>query len=510
MSGHAASRRRFLETASVGGATMLSASWGLLAGLPPVSADEAAMPADLVQLDDHIEPLVQLIEETPRERLLEEVAARVRRGRSYREVLAALLLAGVRNVQPRPAVGFKFHCVLVVNACHLSSLSGPDEDRWLPIFWALDYFKSSQADEVRRGGWRMKPVQESAVPDGAHARQQFVDAMDQWDVEHADVATAGIVRHLGATEVFQLLATYAARDYRSIGHKAIFLANAWRTLQVIGWQFAEPILRSLTFALLNHRGESNPATSDHAADRPWRDNGELLRELPAGWRDGQLDNAVPPLLFQEFRQGSPQSASQAAADAIARGASPQSIWDGIFTGAGELLMRQPGIIGLHGLTTANAMHYLYRNVAEDALRRRLLLQACAFNPMFRDSAKGRGALAKRTVQDVASQAPQSNGPETLAEITQDIANNRGRAAAKLRGFLDHGGSYQDFLTEARRLLFVKGHDAHDYKFTAAVLEDASHVSSAWRNQFVALSVYNLKGATHPDNQLVKRTRAALS
>ena len=112
MSGHAASRRRFLETASVGGATMLSASWGLLAGLPPVSADEAAMPADLVQLDDHIEPLVQLIEETPRERLLEEVAARVRRGRSYREVLAALLLAGVRNVQPRPAVGFKFHCVL--------------------------------------------------------------------------------------------------------------------------------------------------------------------------------------------------------------------------------------------------------------------------------------------------------------------------------------------------------------------------------------------------------------
>jgi hypothetical protein len=34
-------------------------------------------------------------------------------------VLAALLLAGVRNIQPRP-VGFKFHAVLVVNSAHLA------------------------------------------------------------------------------------------------------------------------------------------------------------------------------------------------------------------------------------------------------------------------------------------------------------------------------------------------------------------------------------------------------
>ena len=510
MPGPSATRRRFLETASVSSATVLAGSWSLLAGLPPVSADEATLSPKLVPFDDHIEPLVQLIEDTPREKLLEEVATRIRRGRSYREVLAALLLAGIRNVQPRPSVGFKFHCVLVVNACHLASLSGPDEDRWLPIFWALDYFKSSQADEVRRGGWRMKPVNEAAVPNGQQARKLFISAMDQWDVEQADAATAGIVRHLGATEVFQLLATYAARDYRSIGHKAIFLANAWRTLQVIGWQFAEPILRSLTFALLNHGGEANPAKSDHPADRPWRDNGELLAQLPASWRDGQLDNAIPPLLFEAFRAGTPQTASQVAVDALSRGVSPQSVWDGVFVGAGELLMRQPGIIGLHGLTTANAMHYLYRNVANDALRRRLLLQACAFNPMFRESAKGRGQLAKRTIEELSPQAPSATDTEALAEITQAITSDRPRAAAKLYGFLDNGGSYHDFLTEARRLLFAKGRDAHDYKFTSAVLEDASHVSPGWRNQFVALSVFNLKGATHPDNSLVKRARAALS
>ena len=82
---------------------------------------------------------------------------------SYREVLTALLLAGVRNIQPRP-VGFKFHAVLVVNSAHLASINSPDSDRWLPIFWALDQFKSSQARDVQEGDWTMSAVDESAVP----------------------------------------------------------------------------------------------------------------------------------------------------------------------------------------------------------------------------------------------------------------------------------------------------------------------------------------------------------
>src|SRR5579864_4157476 len=109
-------RRNFLRTAAAG---------GTLLGLGDLSF--------LSRLSPEIEPLVRLLEDTPRERLLEEVAARIRRGLSYRDVVAALLLAGVRNVQPRP-VGFKFHAVLVVNSAHIASLASPDSDRWLPIF----------------------------------------------------------------------------------------------------------------------------------------------------------------------------------------------------------------------------------------------------------------------------------------------------------------------------------------------------------------------------------------
>src|SRR6267378_5750174 len=156
-------RRRFLKTAITASATVGLGDFSFLQCLPRVAAEEAKMDSKMVRFHPDIEPLVRFLEETPRERLLEEVADKIKRGLTYRELLAALLLAGVRNIQPRP-VGFKFHAVLVVNSAHLASLSSPDTDRWLPIFWAVDQFKSSQAANTREGDWRLGPVDESAIP----------------------------------------------------------------------------------------------------------------------------------------------------------------------------------------------------------------------------------------------------------------------------------------------------------------------------------------------------------
>src|SRR5436309_3285256 len=169
------SRRSFLQAAALGGAAYGLGDLAFLGQLPAVRAEETKPDPKLVRLQPEIEPLVRLIEETPREKLLEAVGHRVRGGTPYREVLAALLLAGVRNVQPRPSVGFKFHAVLVVNSAHLASISSPDEHRWLPIFWALDYFKHSQAADEREGNWTIGPVDESAVPRPHEAAQAVID-----------------------------------------------------------------------------------------------------------------------------------------------------------------------------------------------------------------------------------------------------------------------------------------------------------------------------------------------
>ena len=222
-------RRGFLGKITTGGILGCAAP-SLLAALPPVPRDEARLDPGLVRLDSGIAPLVKLLEETPREKILGEIASRIRKGTGYRDIVTALLLAGVRTVQPRPSVGFKFHCVLVINSAHMASLAGPDSERWLPIFWAIDDFKSSQADERRRSRWTQGAVDEKAVPAPEKAARAFTDAMDRWDDEAGDAAAAGIVRGLPANRVFDLLARYGARDFRSIGHKAIFVSGGWRLL----------------------------------------------------------------------------------------------------------------------------------------------------------------------------------------------------------------------------------------------------------------------------------------
>src|SRR5687767_8174131 len=213
-------RRSFLRLAGGAGALAALGDLGFIGRLPSVTAAEAALDPKIVRFDPQIEPLVRFLEDSPRDRILEELALRVRKGLPYRDVLAALLLAGVRNVQPRP-VGFKFHSVLVVNSAHLASMASPDSDRWLPIFWALDYFKDAQARDVKEGDWTLAPVNENAVPPADQAEAALASALDRWDVEATDVAAASFARSAKPEQVFELFCRFGARDFRDIGHKAI-------------------------------------------------------------------------------------------------------------------------------------------------------------------------------------------------------------------------------------------------------------------------------------------------
>jgi hypothetical protein len=484
---------------------------GFLARLRPVSAAEAALDPKVVRLEPEIEPLVRLLEETSRDRLIEEVAARIKHGLCYRDLLAALLLSGVRNVQPRPSVGHKFHAVLVVNSAHLASLASPDTDRWLPIFWALDYFKDSQAHDVSEGNWTMAPVDEAAVPPARRARTAFIRAMDHWDEAAADAAIAGLARSAGANEVYEILFRYGARDFRSIGHKAIYVANSLRTLQCIGWQHAEPVLRSLAYALLNHVGEDNPAKHDYTADRSWRHNQDRLAKIKEGWTGGASTATATADLLGTLRRGSDDEACDQVVELLNRGVGPQSIWDALFDGAGELLLRQPGIVSLHAVTTTNALHFAFQASGDDQTRRLLMLQNAAFLPLFRAAMEGRGKVREARIDQLEPLATSttSAAPGAIQEIFADASHDRMTAARKALAYLQADHDPAILIDAARRLVFLKGDDPHDYKFSSAVLEDYYHASPRWRERLLASSLLLLPGSADRDNNLVKRTRAAL-
>ena len=503
------SRRQFLQVVG-GGALLGLTDLQFASQLPRLSADEIQLKGGVVQLRPEIEPLVRFIEETPREKLVDETIARIQRGLSYQELLAALLLAGVRNVEPRPSVGFKFHAVLVVNSAHLASLASGDHERWLPLIWAVDHFKSAQAQNIKeRDGWRMPPVKESDVPAAHRAREAFVTAMDQWDVAQADAAVAGLVRSAGAQEVFELFCRFAPRDYRSIGHKAIFLANAWRTLETIGWHHAEPVLRSLAYAVLAHEGE-NPMKADSAADRAGRHNREAIAKIKPEWRDGRPDSVATTELLATFRQASDLEAANAVIDTLNRGVGPVSVWDALLGGAGEVLIRHPGIIGIHAVTTANALRYLAETSGEEATRRWIVLQCASFLTSFRDDSVRRGGTSHDVAIDRLEPLHFNSANDAVAEICADISRDPLAAARKVLTYVREVPDPRPLIDATRLLIFSKGNDVHDYKFSAAVLEDYYNVSPAWRDRYLASAVFNLTGSGAPDNSLIQRARTALN
>lgn len=506
---NSSTRRRFLQTAAAGGALAGFGDLGFLRSLPAVTAAEAKLDAKMVQFRPEIEPLVRLLEETPRDKLLEEIAAKIHSGTSYSEVLAALLLAGIRNVQPRPSVGFKFHAVLVVNSAHLASLASPEEHRWLPIFWALDYFKDAQAQDVREGDWTMKPVDESALPSAAHAKRAFMDAMDHWDEAKADTAAAALARNADRHELFNLFSRYGSRDFRSIGHKIIYVSNAWRTLEAIGWQHAEPVLRSLAYAMLQHES-GNPAEQDLPQDRPGRENLERIKEFPEDWQRGEIDPRATTDLLSTLYGGSPEDCCNQVVELLGHKVSPQSIWDALFVGAGELLMRQPGIVGLHAVTSTNALHFAYQACTDESNRKLLLLQNVAFLPMFRGAMEGRGKVADIKLAELQPVELSASGAMAVDKILADVSRDRLTAARETLTYIAEKTDPAPLTEAARLLVFLKGNDAHDYKFSSAVLEDYARLSPQWRGRYLAAGMFHLNGSGEPDNKLVQRTRAALS
>src|SRR4051794_36874475 len=498
-------RRRFLQSASALGLGIGLGGWELLRVITPARAADMKVGPDAVRFRPEIEPVVRWIEETPRERALEVAVGHLKDGLSYRDLLSGLFLAGIRNIKPHP-IGFKFHAVMVINSAHLLGQTAEVSDRLLPMLWALDNFKKSQADDIKQGDWTLARVDEAHLPGPDRARDEFVRAMDAWDADAADVAVASLCRSAGAAEVMETLYRTGLRDQRNIGHKAIYTMQCWRTLQAIGWQHAEPVLRSLALAQLDLSNDSR-----HVAVGPYEANLENARKVRDDWQTGKPAPAATRSLLETLRQATPEDASAEAVRLLNAGVAPDSLWDAVVLAGNESLMRAPGILSLHAVTSGNALHFIYGASGDDTNRRLALLQAVGWQPMFRGRIKpGDGP----TIDAIEPKAPETKGDEAVADIFATIDKSKeGKqaAAAKAVGYLESGGSTDLLFAAARRMIFHKGTDSHDYKYGAAAWEECVLASDPrWRAPLAAAMMCNLPGSKTPDSPLMNKAREAAS
>jgi hypothetical protein len=122
--------------------------------------------------------------------------------------------------------------------------------------------------------------------------------------------------------------------------------------------------------------------------------------------------------------------------------------------------------------------------------------------------RGRGQVPANPRIDVFEPA---EGTPHNDDVFTDIGRDKLRASRKALKILQADpNAATSLMAQARRLVFCKGNDAHDYKFSSASLEDYFHVSPNFRNRVLAGNVFWLKGSGGADTEVCRRTREALN
>ena len=404
-------------------------------------------------------------------------------GVDARDLLGATFLAGVQDVSPRP-VGFKFHCVMMTSSALQIVARLPSRDRLLPALFNVHDLKISQARDEREGDFSLPAATPPRTDDRDRARAAMQSALDDWDDEAALAAVPALWRTHALDEAFEVLWPFGARDFGNIGHKPIFLAQSQRTLLQIGWRHGESVLRSLVLGLLDGEPGRN--------DRQWAPNVERARALIADRPRAAAESPGAAFeLLAALRAADPDGAAEAVVKLRKAGVPVTQVADGLRLCAAELLQRMPGVLSLHALTSLNALLRAARSAADPLFAEATLLQAASWQVLYREFLAGRSNFdAARPGIDALE--PSDVDPDTAqasafrsAAVTRDAAAAHALRAAS-------AGRLPQLCAAARDLLCRTGDDHHDYKFVAAVIEEAEHAqpevgarlfaaSTAWMN-----------------------------
>ncbi len=500
-------RRHFLMSATTVGAAIGIGEWSGLLGFSPANAQEALVTPDLERYSAEIMPIVRLIADTPRQRCVEVMMEQLRRGLPYRHFLAALYLATV-NAPTQHSL----HAALSVYAAHQLSLELPAQESLLPVFWALDNFKE-RLDNYQYG-LAQQTALNGPLPATDTAGDELGAGIERGDPERAQRAITALIRSHGAPRVIEPLWHYMVRYWGFIGHTAINVANAWRLLQTIGWEHAEPVLCAAVY-----RAADEGRTGDNGAEvSSYTANSERVKKsiakLPADWAraaPGTNPGLTKDLLVLIRARKGAEACDVAVTNLVEGTATAGAVWDAVLLGAGDcVICDRGGNKPLHAITVANAMRYAFEVSARPENRLLLLLQGLSWMEGFQ-------MFDQRAITDLTSLEISETSEDAAAEILgggngQPGAAGGGRheAARKAFRFAQKFPDSDVLFRAAARLLPAKaGRDVHNVKFPVAMFENYRWISPEWRPHFMAAASYTFLGADAPDSQVIERVREAI-
>jgi hypothetical protein len=352
------SRRRFvLALGAAGGAAVAAGSWlawrrGRSAELDAGSARFRALLEDLLG--------------APQSDVLERAARHVEQGVPVDWLLAAAFFGPI----VRDANHDDVHAQLLVPAARSLWRSEALPERWLPVFFSVDYTNSW----VRIAG--ASPWWTPARPGGSQgADEELRRALLAHDADGAERAGLALHRSRGADAVLgELLASSLV--ILDDPHRALYVAQAMRARTAFGSGLGGEVIASLC------RWVARGGPAGQGGEPPGESFQRLQRApriAPPGSRPYDVSAAID--LANGMRQGPHPAAVEAALDLLRSGLPDSVLWDAVALAALDAAGVDPRgtTAGLHLVTLTTALRWCWNNAPlPPETRRQLLLQSVAW------------------------------------------------------------------------------------------------------------------------------------
>ena len=472
-----------------------------------------------VQYPASIEPLVQFIEETPRNEILDKTLEKLRSGVPIHEMLKASALAVTRSSDLPPGHhGGPLHPVAGLYAISkLVERLGDDEHRFLPVmqhvalsnkhihdpvtgpyqlleFAAMDAASASvsRMDDMAADG-----AGDVVTEKGVQAtKDAFLKAVSRGESNKADHLFLWLWDNVPHIEAFDLLMSVAIPKNALDDHYFIYPANTWRYLENYGAEHLKvlmrPAVRYVTrFPHARVLPEIDTLIEEHGLLT------RVLRQRTGDDETARIGEIGEAICGCEKYTEIPKMVAQALAD----GLSLEGAGEAMSIGAAGLFMRSltgnPMDVHLH--TSINLRRWLLRLDGLSMRNKLLVLLFWHTGPEIK-STQYRMEPWPQPDREAVAALPHRSQDELLEAITASIFNqpptdwskvtNLGmmRAVPEVKGTVNLAQQYVDLGYSAEafiaRLAEIVCHDSftemHAFKHHQAIVEEFHSTREPWR------------------------------
>ncbi len=359
------SRRRFLE--HVGHGTLF-ATLGMAAVEQGFVSPAFAESLDARLNFGDLEPLVDLLTETPLDQLQARVLDQIRQGTSLKTLTGAAALANARTFGGEDYVGF--HTFMALSpALKMTSLMPPGEEA-LPVLKVL--MRNTQRIQ-EFGGTSSEVLHPIDAPPTTECNALVMRrAMDQKNTNQAEQILAQLISHDPQQGLDSLIP--AVQDHPEV-HRTVLPYRAWEMSDIVGTQHAFTLLRqSLRYCV-----RATPSPADSESSEQARMIAKLFEEFHLEQRSPSprtIDDSQIRQLSDTMATATPDLSATNAARALSEGWPPSAIGEALSLAASLLVLRDAGRLpqyedklklagcvhgdsaGVHASDAANAWRHL--------------------------------------------------------------------------------------------------------------------------------------------------------